>query len=126
MFVVLHWMPTEADGAEENRAGSRNVLFMRALMSVAVTAGSCARASREFQREVEVISDSAARVIVIEIGKKKRKKRKGPGNTIDEIVSEVILSKAFMLKQLCQLKKYSGGDCSVYVVERRENGGRTA
>ena len=54
---------------------------------------------------VEVISDSVARVIVI--GKKKRK-RKGPGNIIDEIVSEVTLSKACVLKQLCQLKKYSG------------------
>ena len=41
-------------------------------MSVAVAAGSCARASREFQRGVEVISDSAAKVMAIEIGKIRR------------------------------------------------------
>ena len=101
MSVVLHLMPTEAGGAEENRAGSRNVFFMRGLMSVTAAAGSWARASREFQRGVEVISDSAARVIEIERGEKKRRKRKSPGNTIDEIVSEVIVSKVFVLKQLC-------------------------
>ena len=37
-------------------------------MSVAVAAGSCSRASREFQRGVEVISDSVAMVVVV--GKK--------------------------------------------------------
>ena len=50
MVVVLHRTPTESDGAEENRAGSRNVFFMRVLMSVAAAAGSWAMASREFQR----------------------------------------------------------------------------
>ena len=98
MFVVLHRTPTEAGGAEENRAGSRNVFFMRALMSVAAAAGSWARASREFQRGVEVMSVSAARVMAIEIEEKKRRKRKGLRNTIAEIFSQVILSKEFMLK----------------------------
>ena len=70
MFVVLHRTPTEADGAEENRARSRNVFFMRVFMSVAAAEGSCVRASREFQRGVEVMSVSAARVMAIEIGEK--------------------------------------------------------
>ena len=64
--MVLHLTPTEAGGAEENRAGSRNVFFMRVLMSIAVAAGSCSRASREFQRGVEVISDSVASSVVHE------------------------------------------------------------
>ena len=95
-------------------------------MSVAAAAGFCVRASREFRRGAEVISVSAAKVMAIEIGEKRRRKRKGPGSSIGKIFSQVILSKAVMLKQLCQLKKYSGGDHSVYVVERRENGGRIA
>ena len=109
MFVVLHLMPAEA-GWAENRAGFRNVFFMRALMSVAAAAGSWARASRELQRGVEVMSVSAARVIAIDIGGKKRGKRKRLGNIMDEIFGKVILSKARVLKQLCQLNKYSGGD----------------
>ena len=126
MFVVLHRTLAEEGGAEENRAGSRNVFFMRALISVAVVAGSWARVSRESQSGVEVISDSAVRAIVIKAGVKKRRKRKVLRNTIAEIVSRVILSKAFMVKQLCQLKKYSGGDRFVYVVERWEDRGRIA
>ena len=97
MFVVLHRTPTEADRAEENWAGSRKVFFMRALMSVAVAAGSRFRASREFQRGVEVMSASVARVMAIEIVGKKRK-RKRPGNIIGEIFGKVILSKALVLK----------------------------
>ena len=98
--MVLHRTPTEADGAEENRAGSRNVFFIRVLMSVVAAAGSWARASREFQRGVEVMSVSAARVMAIEIGGKKKRKRKRPGNIMGEIFGKVILSKALVLKQL--------------------------
>ena len=64
--MVLHQTPTEADGVEENRAGSRNVFFVRALISVAAAAGCWARASREFQRGVGIMSVSAARVMAIE------------------------------------------------------------
>jgi len=93
---VLHRTPTKADEREEKRAGSRNVFFMRALMSAAVVAGSCARAPRELQRGVEVMSNSAAREMEIE-GKKSRKSN-GPRNTIGEIIGETILSKGSMVK----------------------------
>jgi len=93
---VLHRTPTKADEREEDRAGSRNVFFMRALMSAVVVAGSCTRAPRELQRGVEVMLNSAAGEM--EIGKRKSKKSKGPRNTIGEIVSEVILSKGFMVE----------------------------
>ena len=95
MFVVLHRTPTESDGAEENRAGSRNVFFMRVLMSVAAAAGSWARASREFQRGVEVMSVSAARVMAIEIGENKRRRK---GREISLVKFSV---KLFHQKRLC-------------------------
>ena len=65
-------------------------------MSVAAAAGSWARASREFQRGVEVMSVSAARVMAIEIEEKKKRKRKGLGNTIAEIFKS-----GYSIKRIC-------------------------
>ena len=55
------------------------------------------------------MSVSAARVMVIEIGGKKRRKRKRPGNIIGEIFGKVILAKALVLKQLCQFEIFRRG-----------------